>query len=515
MDVSARTFSLSLYNPFASLFQAPLVTPKPKLDIPVPHINTVETYERDVPATYNVPCSFVRYRRSSLEEWNDKLAYVSDAEDEIWLKNNTKFGGACQSVGDSDETTGPLQRRPQLTLALFERILDILEKATGFEAIVSVQKAESLIHADIPQLFQMFPMKGRPGVTTTKIVIHDSYTYWLQKRSKLKRPLLRRFWPVTSTDDTNPHLVFRPREKEKYKLRKKRQNDMDSYRKMKQLRNDFDNLRAILDLTCRREELNCLHAKLQVDLFRQRLHDAVDTSSYPRISDQIQKDEIKRVLDVPVYFDVHQGGRKAKRIRTSGRESLPPSPARASFTGSTGDSITVTKAAPVVVAGRNHGEPAPLFVHPLSTRETYATSWEGAVPHVTTYIDSHAVPTFRFRHRPRVGRGGRLCIDRLPRPPHSGVAPQTVIRAGFAMPRSLKPKERLLDLLPRPIDHAAASRKIEALCIAAIKEDFEAKAGAGGDAEENDGEEVIVRLDDWLETDDQPWGEERFAIGPF
>ena len=79
----------------------------------------------------------------------------------------------------------------------------------------------------------------------------------------------------------------------------------------------------------------------------------------------------------------------------------------------------------------------------------------------------------------------------------------------------MKPKERLLDLLPRPLDHGAASRTIEDLCIAAIKEDYEAKAGAGGDAEENDGDEVIVRLDDWLETDDQLWGDERFAIGPF
>jgi enhancer of polycomb-like protein len=490
------------------------VTPKAKLDIPVPHINTVETYERDVPATYKVPRSFVRYHRSSAEEWNIKQEYFSDVEDEIWLKNNTKFGGACQSVDASDET-GPLQRRPQLPLALFERKLDILEKATGFEAIVTAQKAEVLIHADIPQLYQMFPGKSRPGVITAKQVIHEVYTYWLQKRSKLKRPLLRRYWPVTSTDDTNPHLVFRPREKEKYKLRKKRQNDMDAYRKMKQLRNDFDNLRAILDLTVRREQLGCNHVKLQVDLFQQRLHDAVDTSKYPRLSDQIQGDELKRVLDVPVYFDVHQGGRKAKRIRTTGRESLPPSPARASMTGSTGDNGTGTKAAPVVVAGRNHGEPAPLFVHPLSTRETYATSWEGAVPHVTTYIDSHAVPTFRFRHRPRVGRGGRLCIDRVPRPPNLLVAPHTVFRAGFAMPRSVKPKERLLDLLPRPIDHDAASRKIEDLCIAAIREDFEAKASAGGDAEENDGDEVIVSLDDWLETDDQLWGEERFAIGPF
>jgi len=500
------------------------VAPKIKLDIPVPHINTVETYERDIASTYHIPRSFVRYHRPSPEERIQSIEYVADTEDENWLKNNTRFGGACQtaSVDTNKDTASVLVRRPQLTLPIFERMLDILEKATGFEAIVTSHKAENLIHADIPSLYPMFPTKGRAGVVTAKQVVHDVYTYWLQKRSKLKRPLLRRFWPVTSTDDTNPHLVFRPREKEKYKLRKKRQNDMDSYRKMKQLRADFDNLRAILELTKQREVLSSQHVKLQVDLFQQRLYDIVDTTGAPRVSETTDRASVKRAFNVPTYFE-GGGTRKARRVRMLGFDSgAPAAPARSSLglggSGSGGlggvDGVNF-KAAQTVVAGRNHGEPAPLFVHPLITRETYTTSWEGAVPYVTTYIDSHALPTFRFRHRPRVGRGGRLCIDRVPHPARAGVIPHTHLRAGHAMPRSLKPKERLLDLLPRPLNHATVSRRIEDLCVASIREDFEAKAGAdGGDPEENDGEEIVVPLEDWLETDDQLWGEERFAVGP-
>lgn len=488
---------------------------KAKLDIPVPHINTVETYERDVPAIYNVPLSFVRYHRPTTDEWNQNIEYVSDVEDENWLKSNTKFGDACQAAALSAACETPA-RRPQLPLRLFERMLDLLEKATGLETIVTSHKADLLIHADIPQFRSMFPPKSRPGIVTAKHVITDVYTYWLQKRSKLKRPLLRRFWPVVSSDDTNPHLVFRPREKEKYKLRKKRQNDMDSYRKMKQLRIDFDNLRANLELTSRREVLNCQHVQLQVDLFQQRLYDVVDTTDLPRISNQLSKTGIQHGHDVPVYFDVQHGGRKAKRVRKSLDLSAPPSPARTSLAlGGIRDPNAASIKAPSVVAGRNHGEPAPLFVHPLISRESYVTSWQNAVPHVTTYVNSHAVPTFRFRHRPRVGRGGRLCIDRLPHPALPGVAAQTVFRAGHALPRSLKPAERLLDLLPRPVDHGAASRRIEDLCVSAIKEDFDAKTGImGGDPEENDGDELVVSIDDWLETDEQVWGEERFAVGP-
>jgi hypothetical protein len=46
------------------------------------------------------------------------------------------------------------------------------------------------------------------------------------------------------------------------------------------------------------------------------------------------------------------------------------------------------------------------------------------------------------------------------------------------------------------------------------EQDDDAIKMGGGDMEECDGEEVIVRVDDYLETDDPLWGEERFAIGP-
>lgn len=34
--------------------------------------------------------------------------------------------------------------------------------------------------------------------------------------------------------------VFRPREKERYKLRKHRKNDLDSFRKLQQVKKDFE-----------------------------------------------------------------------------------------------------------------------------------------------------------------------------------------------------------------------------------------------------------------------------------
>ena len=480
----------------------------------------VRSYERDVPAVYKLPISFIRYHRRTPEEWTATLEYISDAEDEVWLEQKSYFK---VTTGNVDGELGEAGLKgPQLPLDVFEYMIDIMDKATAFDSIISVSQAEVLFQSRLPQLFRTFPLKARQGVTTVKNVIQEVYNYWVQKRSKLKRPLLRRFWPVTSTDDTNPHMVFRPREKEKYKLRKKRQNDANAYRKMKQLRDDFDNLRAVLDLVRHREELHRARVKLQIECFHQRFYDAINTSGRVRPSKFLSKREFSKLVnDVPSYFDVHLGGRKAKRTRSTG-SALSLSSTALPFAFGTKDlsrssgSLTVPTAN---VAGRNNGDPAPNFLQPLPTRESYVTSWEGAVPHIPTYSDSQVQPTYQFRQRPRVGRGGRICVDRLPlsSPQQPGLSPETVYTVGYGIKRSLAPKAHLLDLLPKPLDQAGLSRRIEALSVAAIKEEFEARKPSlmiTADTEENDGDEVIVPLEDWLDTDEQEWGEERYVIGP-
>lgn len=514
--------------------QTPLHAPKLKLDIPVPRINAVQGYEQDVPANFKIPLSFTRFTRPSNEEWNDTLDYIADVEDEAWLHQNVKFGSSMKLIENdrADDLmmlptanlgyTQSSTRRPQLSLRLFELMFDQLEKATAFEFIISVQQADTLFKAKIPQLYHVFPAKARQNSVTIKQVIQEVYDYWVQKRSKLKRPLLRRYWPVTSSDDTNPHLVFRPREKEKYKLRKKRQNDTNAYRKMKQLREDFDNLRAVLDLLRSREEVHRTYVQLQVEHFQQRLYDIVDTSGQERQSLDIRKREWLQTLEVPTYFD--GSGRKVKRTRTMGPNGFSSMQAGNHATNKEKARIVsaqVTGENTSNIAGRNNGEPAPNFLQPLPTREGYVTSWEGAVPYIPTYEDSQAHRTYRYRQRPRVGRGGRLCIDRLPQalPPenHSTLAPITVFTAGFSMLHSLEPKERLLDLLPQPLNYATTSEKIESITISGIKEDLDALKGdslIGVETDDNDGDEVIVKLEDWLETDDQLWGEERYVVGP-
>lgn len=547
---------------------------------------------------YKCPTSFVRYTRLSHEEMRESLEYVVDTEDEAWLKSNSRFGGASNAVQEeeeevtpaatipaaedskqsgesgedatgstpetSEETTKPVTKKtvstktaPKtsvLTISMLEIMLDTMEKATAFDAIITLDQAETLILKKLPQFYHMYPVRAKAGVVTIRHVINDVYQYWVSKRSKLKRPLLRRFWPVTSTEDSNPHLVFRPREKEKYKLRRKRQNDMDAYRKLKQLKQDFSQVKTLLQLIKKREELNRSLVLLHKEWFEQKLYDAIDTSGLCRVSRELDRRSLNELLEVEKYYDVHDGGQwKRKKGRRAGQQPSQPSSragsraaspvpplsaavvreglssstilhtttATAKHDGTTTDAEPSKRKLPKFIAGQNNGEPAPSFLQPLSTREGYATSWEGSVPHINTFVDGEAVNTMRFRHRPRVGRGGRLCIDRVPMPTNpNNVEPNTYYRAGSRPSATLEPKERLLDLLPPTVDKSKLSRRIEEICLKALQDDYESNTGVGAaavsaeEASENDGVEVVVKMKDWLNTDDQLWGEERYSIGP-
>jgi enhancer of polycomb-like protein len=94
-----------------------------------------------------------------------------------------------------------------------------------------------------------------PNSVTAKI-LPEIYQFWLSKRERLQKPLLRRFWPQISSSDTNPHHVFRARDKERYRLRKQqKKNDIESFRRMRQMRQEFQKARDLLLLVLEREKL--------------------------------------------------------------------------------------------------------------------------------------------------------------------------------------------------------------------------------------------------------------------
>jgi hypothetical protein len=63
-----------------ALTAAPLLQPKPKINIPVPQIDNVEDYEHNLSPDYDIPTSFVRHIKP---QSSHKVAYTADLEDEV------------------------------------------------------------------------------------------------------------------------------------------------------------------------------------------------------------------------------------------------------------------------------------------------------------------------------------------------------------------------------------------------------------------------------------------------
>jgi len=263
-----------LTNVDASSIQTSLPKRK-RLNIPMPPVMRNEDPERDaLHSGFEQPQHYIRLARKVPWAEEDDLLYSLTFDDMEWLREHPVYG----PNGENPEI---------LNEDLLEEMMDALEKSAQRGSITQHQ-ADALF---MYKFAQHRPSHGRMWA--------DVYQYWHAKRHRLKRPLLRKFWPVTSVNDNNPHKVFRPREKERYKLRRNRRNDLDSFRRMQQLRRDFEKLRGILELVKHREKVKEALLEARRDSFLQLIQHITDPSGPKRVS-SLDVQQLREELKIPV-----------------------------------------------------------------------------------------------------------------------------------------------------------------------------------------------------------------------
>ena len=171
----------------------------------------------------------------------------------MWLRKNKLYGDAA-----------PESKR--ISLDLFERMIDCTEKYCGeHHTEPTAVGADAFDHSqDI--LETLFIQKLQFNRVDSHEVCKHVLEYWKKKRKELGKPLLRRYWPLTNVNDTNPNLVFRPRGKvrmknetdsqdEHYRLRKKTKPNEEIVERMVELRGNLEEARTLCQLTHQREQL--------------------------------------------------------------------------------------------------------------------------------------------------------------------------------------------------------------------------------------------------------------------
>lgn len=206
------------------------------------------------------PMSYIRFKKLSKQEATRYVTYDADEADEIFVSSHQDFG---------DE-----KRNNKLTIDRFERLIFTLENQ---EARRHAKGLKMITANDADTLFRsQFTFMNAAG--SSKLA-QDIVQYWVQKRNRIKKPLLRRYWPTTSVQDTNPHMVFRPRDDKGYRLRKHRKNDKESYVKMKRLQIHFRYANDLFKRVVKREKLKREALVYLKEAFHQAVHDAKRASA--------------------------------------------------------------------------------------------------------------------------------------------------------------------------------------------------------------------------------------------
>ncbi|KAG7386799.1 Enhancer of polycomb 2 [Phytophthora boehmeriae] len=385
--------------------QQPSQAKRKKKDIPIPVILSVPSYDQSVTPDFEVPTSYVRFQTLPRDSENgtelipesQEVEVDLDLSDMRWLRRHPKYGQ------DGDP-------RYQLTQECFAQMLDALEKASALlnPNVMTLAEAEDV-----------FSKRLNMQKTPLNRVTCDVYAYWAAKRQALKRPLLRRYWPQTPLNDTNPHAVFRPREKERYKLRKHRKNDLEGFHKLQQLRVDFERVRRLLDLVRRRERAKRLQLDFLDEIRRQAEHELTNRGPNAVIR--------KPVIPVDEERERHKKKKKKKKKHRDENGSLGDG----SSLGALDAKSDSKKAQAAAVEGP---QIAPSFMEYDTSgnfvmEDTSAmTDTEGSPRELTGPV----YPSFplsapelmaaifqqppKFRCRGRIGRGGRLVMDRIPVP---------------------------------------------------------------------------------------------------
>ncbi|XP_051172682.1 enhancer of polycomb homolog 1 isoform X2 [Leptopilina boulardi] len=238
------------------------------LIIPTPEVTNLteeNIYDRIYPADYKLPRQLIHMQPFAMEQ--DIPDYDMDSEDERWV--------------------GIQSRKMDLTPLQFEEMMDRLEKSSG-QTVVTLNEAKALLKEDDDLIIAVFD-------------------YWLNKRLKTQHPLLL----TVKTEHrigsavNNPYLAFR-RRAEKMQTRKIRKNDETSYEKMLKLRRDLSRAVTLLELVKRREKTKREHLHLTIEVYEKR-YQAQDFSG--QILTEVSALKTSRPAFAPLFtnqFGVHQ-----------------------------------------------------------------------------------------------------------------------------------------------------------------------------------------------------------------
>jgi len=238
--------------------------------IPTPPIFVDGNYRSKVEyASFKLPSHYIKaHQTGGTGLLNTHDRYDLFQEDIAWLHQ-------LNSSAESRRPPGPTLSEDEL-----ERLIDLFEKEAGKITMNGIRAEMMNIEEKIDPRRE-FPLARAYMLAAQHLNLRNknvefAYEYWLEKRRRLGKALMRQYQEPPPRGNTDPHVAFRLRtEGRRISKRNPRKDDTNAYQKMHYLRRDFTKVIDIIENIQMREQLKRESALLNVHIFDARLQTTV------------------------------------------------------------------------------------------------------------------------------------------------------------------------------------------------------------------------------------------------
>ncbi|KAK5153271.1 enhancer of polycomb-like-domain-containing protein [Cryomyces antarcticus] len=224
--------------------------------IPTPEtVSTKVEYDRLYSKAFSQPATYIRF--SSTVEDCTGIPYCMTSEDDVFLKafNQKKLSVSVRSKDDNPCSED-----------IFEEVMNFFEETSqSKQPFAAVGDTPVLAYEELENAFdETISLTARPFA-------REIYEHWSSQRLKHgNRPLqpTLKFETGVETDDADPYVCFRRREVRQ--ARKTRGRDAQVTEKLKKLRKELEDARHLVHLVKQREVINRERLALDRQIFDQR-----------------------------------------------------------------------------------------------------------------------------------------------------------------------------------------------------------------------------------------------------
>mmetsp|Transcript_1358 Transcript_1358/g.1933 ORF Transcript_1358/g.1933 Transcript_1358/m.1933 type:complete len:430 (+) Transcript_1358:187-1476(+) len=259
-------------------------TTKGQHEIPVPDVQVVDSYAQDVKPSYVQPSNYVRFT-GTIYTAEDYVVYDLDNEDEEWIE---KY--------NNNQNRLSYEKLESMLYLLELACFHATEKRFQENAASAAERGSSVSLAERQVLVEststLDPKDAIALLRTSAVrepVLQAVYEYWVAKRGRQGKPLVRDFQLPPPVTDTNPYNVFRPRERiSRPQTRRKRENDPAAREKLRELMESLEQGASLLETVGTREKRKRDLLAAELDLLRLHVRHRHDPRMAPPQQPQSQ-----------------------------------------------------------------------------------------------------------------------------------------------------------------------------------------------------------------------------------